>query len=161
MEVVFTKTYLNHILSKYLYLCTMACNNYYLISFPCTLLYKNFNFRIHGHCKITCKNDLYSCEYHEKIFWLKFRIHAKFRARKFIYFEWMRNFVQNWFRIDTKMMRNFAQKSYFVQNHATVAQENWLFRGNPTIRIPIKFTKFNLEIAFIFVINEITKKMFL
>ena len=44
----------------------MACSNYYLISFSCTLLYKNFNFRIHGHCKITCKNDLYSCEYHKK-----------------------------------------------------------------------------------------------
>jgi len=38
----------------------------------------------------------------------------------------MRNFVQNWFRIDTKMMRNF------VQNHETDAYENRVFRGNPT-----------------------------
>ncbi len=34
------------------------------------------------------------------------------------------HFVQNWFRIDMKMMRKFVQKSHFVQNHATVAQEN-------------------------------------
>ena len=38
----------------------------------------------------------------------------------------MRNFVQNWFRIDTKMMRNFVQKNHLVQNHETVAQENQL-----------------------------------
>ena len=44
----------------------------------------------------------------------------------------IRNFVQNWFRIDTKMMRNFVQKKHFVQNHETIAQENRLFRGNPT-----------------------------
>ena len=70
----------------------------------------------------------------------------------------MRNFVQNWFRIDTKMIRNFVQKksfrkknakllrkriccfvetlssiqkSHFVKKRETVAQENLLFRGNP------------------------------
>ena len=36
------------------------------------------------------------------------------------YFELMRNFVQNWIRIDTQMMRNFVQK------RETVAQENLL-----------------------------------
>ena len=30
-------------------------------------------------------------------------------------------------------MQNFVQKSHFLQNHATVAQENWLFCGNPSI----------------------------
>ena len=41
------------------------------------------------------------------------------------------NGQQNWFHIDTKMMWNFMQKkSNFVQNHATVVQENWLFHGN-------------------------------
>ena len=35
----------------------------------------------------------------------------------------MRNFVQSWFCIDTKMMRNCVQKSHFVENHATVAQD--------------------------------------
>ena len=43
----------------------------------------------------------------------------------------MRNFVPNWFRIDTKRMRNFVQKSPFVQNHETVAKENQLFGRNP------------------------------
>ena len=50
---------------------------------------------------------------------------------KNIYFELMRNFVPNWFRMDTKMMRNFVQKSPFVQNHETVAKENQLFGRNP------------------------------
>ena len=47
-----------------------------------------------------------------------------FMHKKFIYFERMRNFVKNWFRIDTKMMRNLMLKSHFVQNHETVAQED-------------------------------------
>ena len=42
----------------------------------------------------------------------------------------MRNFVQKWFCIDTKLMRNFVQKSHFVQKHETVAQENLLFCVN-------------------------------
>ena len=63
---------------------------------------------------------------------LNFLFMRNFVQKKIIYFEWMRNFVQNWFRIDKKMMRNFVQKSHFVQNHETVAQENWLFRGNPS-----------------------------
>ena len=37
----------------------------------------------------------------------------KFVKIKNIYFEWMRNFVQAWFRIDAKMMRNFVQKMSF------------------------------------------------
>ena len=41
----------------------------------------------------------------------------------------MRNFVQNWFRIDTKLMRNVVQK------RKTVLQENLLFRGNPYIHV--------------------------
>ena len=94
--------------------------------------YFYFNFHIHGQCKITCENDLYIM----KKFWLKFRIHAKFRAKQFIYYEWMCNFVQNWFSIDTKIMRKFVQKSHFLQNHATVAQENWLFCGHPSIELP-------------------------
>jgi len=58
-------------------------------------------------------------------------------VQKFQFFVFMRNFVenllfisnelryfvQNWFRIDTKMMRNFVQKSHFLQNHTSVAQE--------------------------------------
>ena len=43
----------------------------------------------------------------------------------------MRNFVQSWFRVEMKMMRNFVKKSHFLQNHATVAQANLLFRGHP------------------------------
>ena len=46
----------------------------------------------------------------------------------------IRNFVQkklfiferNWFRIETKLMRNFVQKD------ETVVQENLMFRGNPS-----------------------------
>ena len=44
----------------------------------------------------------------------------------------MRNFVKSWFRIDTKVIRNFVQKSHFAQKGEPVAQENLLFRGNPT-----------------------------
>ena len=51
----------------------------------------------------------------------------------------MRNLVQNWFCIDTKIMRNFVQKSNFVQNHETAAQENQLFRGNP-IQVQLRFS---------------------
>ena len=36
-------------------------------------------------------------------------------CKKKIYFEKMRNFVQTWFRNDTKIMRNFVQNSHFVQ----------------------------------------------
>ena len=42
------------------------------------------------------------------------------------------HFMQTWFRIDTKMMRNFVQKSHFVQKRETEAQQHLLFRGNPT-----------------------------
>ena len=51
---------------------------------------------------------------------------------KNIYFEKLRNFVQIWFRIVTKLMQNFVQKSHFVQKRETVAQESLLFRGNPS-----------------------------
>ena len=69
-------------------------------------------FQIHGRCTITCKNDLY--------------LYAISRKNYDLNFAFMRNFVQNWFRIDTKMMRNFVQKNHLVQNHETVAQENQL-----------------------------------
>ena len=63
----------------------MACNKYYLILYSYAILqHKNSNF---SH-----SNDLYSCAIFWKKIWLKFRIHAKFRAKN-IYFEWMRNFV--------------------------------------------------------------------
>ena len=56
-------------------------------------------------------------------------------------------FVQNWFRIDTKMMRNFEVKSHFVQNHATVAQENWLFCGNPlTLEVQLQLAMQRMEL---------------
>ena len=35
-------------------------------------------------------------------------------VKKIIQFEWIRNFVQNWFCINTKMMRNFMQKSHLM-----------------------------------------------
>ena len=35
-------------------------------------------------------------------------------CQKNVYFEKMRNFVQTWFLIDTKMMRNLVQKKHFV-----------------------------------------------
>ena len=47
-----------------------------------------------------------------------------FEQKIFFYFERIHNFVQNWFRLNTKVMRNFVQKSPFVQNHLTAAQEN-------------------------------------
>ena len=64
----------------------------------------------------------------------------------------MRNFVQNWCRIDTKIMRNFVQKSHFVQNHETVAQENQLFRGNPTFgRQRAQGSNFSANVDFKFI----------
>ena len=62
---------------------------------------------------------------------LNFLFMSNFVQKKIIYFEWMCNFVQNWFHIDTQMMQNFMQKSHFMQNHGTDAQENWVFWGNP------------------------------
>ena len=53
--------------------------NITLFRFHAHALQKISMFSIHEHCEITCKNDLYSCEYHEKI---KFPIHAKFRVKK-------------------------------------------------------------------------------
>ena len=109
-------------MKSFIYLCTIwhATNITFMHN---TALQKFKFFWFMGIAKMTCIH----AQYHE-IFWLKFRIHAKFRVKKIIYFEWMRNFVKNCFRIDTKMMQNFVQKkSHFVQKHETVAQENWLF----------------------------------
>ena len=53
--------------------------NITLFRFHAHSLQKISMFSIHEHCEITCKNDLYSCEYHEKI---KFIIHAKFCVKK-------------------------------------------------------------------------------
>ena len=60
-------------------------------------------------CVISCKNDFF--------------------------FEWKRTFMQNWLCIDTELMRNFVQKSHFVQKHEIVGQWNLLFRGR-TFRRP-------------------------
>ena len=110
----------------------MACHKYFLIWFSYTIqTVQKFQFQFSYSWAVQNYLRKWSV-YHEK-FWLKFRIHAKFRAKQFIYYEWMCNFVQNWFSIDTKIMRKFVQKSHFLQNHATGAQENWLFRGNPSI----------------------------
>ena len=43
-------------------------------------------------------------------FRLKFRIHVKVHAKFFFYFELIRNFVQNWFCIDTKNDAKFSAK---------------------------------------------------
>ena len=60
------------------------------------------------HAKLTCilANIM-------KKFWLNFVFMRNFVHEKFIYFKWMRNFLQNWFRIDTKIMQNFVQKKSF------------------------------------------------
>ena len=50
---------------------------------------------------------------------------------KNIYFKLMRNFAQNWFHIDTKMMQNCVQKNSFVKKPETVSHKNLLFRRNP------------------------------
>ena len=47
-----------------------------------------------------------------KKFGHKFCINAKFRVKKYL-FRMNAKFVQNWFRIDTKMMRNFVQNKSF------------------------------------------------
>ena len=44
-------------------------------------------------------------------------------------------FRANLFRVDSKIMQNFVQKSHFVQKRETVAQENLLHRGNPNTRV--------------------------
>ena len=80
----------------------MACNKYYLILYS-----YNTNTAIQKFQFFVFMGNIM------KNFWLKFRIYAKFRAKIIIYFEWMRNFVQNCFRIDTKMTRNFVQKKSF------------------------------------------------
>ena len=85
----------------------MACYTYYSTLYSCAILQHKIS------------NFSYSWAL------LKLSIHAKFRAKKLF----MHNFGQNWFRIDTKMMRNL------VQNHETVAQENLLFRGNPSFSL--------------------------
>ena len=111
MEVVFLLKLIHTSLSKYWNLSYMgsvhymACNKYYLISFSCTkLLYKNFNFSYSWALQkwlVFMRNII-------KKFWLKFRTYAKFREKN-IYFDWMHNFVKkNWFRNDTKIMRNFV-----------------------------------------------------
>ena len=78
------------------------------------------------HAKMTCIH----AQFHEK-FWLKFRIRAKFRAKKKL-------FISNECAILCKtgfvLIRKWCgiscKKSHFVQNHETVAQENRLFCGN-------------------------------
>ena len=60
------------------------------------------NFCIHGHCKI----DLYSSA-------ISWKNSCEMSFKKIIYFKWTCNFVQNWFRIDTKMMQNFVHKKSF------------------------------------------------
>ena len=90
-------------------------------------IFRYFHYQF-CHLLWYCKNDLY-CEYHENILTL-ISYSRKISCKKNINFEWMPNFVQNLFRIDTKMMWNYMQKSHFVLNHATVAHANWLFRGN-------------------------------
>ena len=109
----------------------LACNKYYLISFSCTiLLFTNFNFSYSWALQYYMQKwPVFMCNIMKK-FLLNFCNHVKLCVKKIINFEWMHNFVQNWFRIDTKMMPNFMQKSHFVENHATVVQENWLFHGN-------------------------------
>ena len=64
-----------------------------------------------------------------QVFCLKFYIQVNFVQKKIIF---SRNFVQNWFRIDTKLMRNFVQKL------ETLVKENLLFRGNPKFLFQFK-----------------------
>ena len=94
---------------------------YLNLSYFCTICHAT-NFAqtlILYSCAKSCKkNDLNSV------------FMRNFVQRKMIYCEWMRNFMQNWFRTDTKMIQNFAQKSHFVKKRKTVAQ---LFLGNPIV----------------------------
>ena len=67
-----------------------------------------------------------------KKFWLKFRIHAKFRAKK--------SFISNEFAISCKtgfvLIRKWCgiscQKKSFRAKPPNCCQKNWLFRGNPS-----------------------------
>ena len=56
---------------------------------------------------------------------------AQFRAKLLKNADLNFIFVQNWFRVDTKLMRNFMQKEV-LQKRETFAQENLLFRGTPS-----------------------------
>jgi len=112
----------------------MACNKYYLISFSCTiLLFTNFNFSYSWALR----------NYMQK--WPVFmRISWKNSDLNFVF---MQNFVQKKLFISNECAISFktgfvlirkwceisCKKSHFVQNHATVVQENWLSRGNPTL----------------------------
>ena len=49
-------------------------------------------------------------------------------VQKNIYFEKLQYVAQNWFRLDTKIMGHFVQKSLFVQKRETVAQGNPLWK---------------------------------
>ena len=112
----------------------MACNKYYLISYSCTILqYKNFNFSYSW--------ALYN--YMQK--WPVFM--RNIMKNSDLNFVFMRNFVQKKIFISNEcaiscktgfvLIRKWCgiscKKSHFVQNHETVAQENRLFRGNPTL----------------------------
>ena len=87
----FTETNSHHILSKYL-----------------NLLY------IWAICQETNITFLYSCAKPCKDYDFYYVFIRNF-VPKNIYFEWLRNFVQTWFRIDKKMMRNFVQNAKLMR----------------------------------------------
>ena len=80
-----------------------------------------------GIAKLPVKNYLYSCAISWKNSDLNFVIMQNcVQKNLFVLNEWAAKLVSYWYKNDVEF---YAKKSNFVQNHATVVQENWLFHG--------------------------------
>ena len=110
----------------------MACNKYYLILFSCTLLlYIIFKFLFLS----AFQNYMQKWPIFMQISWKKsdsnFLFMWNFVQKKLFILNECAVLCKTGFILIRKWCGISCKKSHFVQNHGTVAQENWVFWGNP------------------------------